>query len=104
MDLRAGGVSQLEVRNKLGHVKSLDLLDFLTYVPLFLMIHESVVEKPLDMSRNGISESGSCKHIVNSLWQLKCVQKFPYNPFIFGFCIDAKIEEVCLCVIQTPYS
>ena len=55
MDLRAGGVSlehELEVRDKLGHMKSLDLLDFLTYVPLFLMIHESVVENPLDMSRN----------------------------------------------------
>ena len=52
----------------------------------------------------GISESGSCKHIIHSLWQLKCVQKFPCNPFIFGFCIDAKIEAGCLCVIQTPNS
>lgn len=37
IELRAGGISEKherEVREKLGHLKSLDLLDFLTYVPL----------------------------------------------------------------------
>lgn len=55
VDLRAGGVSfehELEVREKLAHLQALDLLDFLTYVPLFIMIHESVVENPLDDRRD----------------------------------------------------
>ena len=54
VDLRAGGVSfehELEVREKLAHLDALDLLDFLTYIPLFIMIHESVVENPLDDTR-----------------------------------------------------
>ena len=54
VDLRAGGVSlehEFEVRQKLSHLDALDLLDFLTYVPLFIMIHESVVENPLDDTR-----------------------------------------------------
>ncbi|XP_052242011.1 titin-like isoform X5 [Dreissena polymorpha] len=54
VDLRAGGVSmehELEVREKLAHLHALDLLDFLTYVPLFIMIHQSVVQNPLDDSR-----------------------------------------------------
>lgn len=54
VDLRAGGVSfehELEVREKLSHMDALDLLDFLTYVPLFIMIHESVVKNPLDDTR-----------------------------------------------------
>jgi len=55
VDLRAGGVSfehELEVRNKLSHLHALDLLDFLTYVPLFIMIHEAVVNNPLDDRRD----------------------------------------------------
>ena len=55
IELRAGGVSyehECEVREKLSHLVSLDLLDFLTYVPLFIMIHESVVNNPLDDTRN----------------------------------------------------
>ncbi|XP_052810077.1 caldesmon-like isoform X3 [Mya arenaria] len=54
VDLRAGGVSlehELEVREKLSHLHALDLLDFLTYVPLFITIHEAVVRNPLDDSR-----------------------------------------------------
>ncbi|XP_071114434.1 uncharacterized protein [Haliotis cracherodii] len=54
IELRAGGVSyehECEVRERLGHLVSLDLLDFLTYVPLFIMIHESVVDNPLDDTR-----------------------------------------------------
>lgn len=55
VELRAGGVSwehEMEVREKLSHLHALDLLDFLTYVPLFIMIHESVVQNPLDDTRN----------------------------------------------------
>ncbi|XP_041351785.1 uncharacterized protein LOC121370547 isoform X2 [Gigantopelta aegis] len=55
IDLRAGGVSfqhECEIRDKLSHLSALDLLDFLTYVPLFIMIHESVVDNPLDDSRD----------------------------------------------------
>ncbi|KAL3882406.1 hypothetical protein ACJMK2_028749 [Sinanodonta woodiana] len=54
VELRAGGVSkehEMEVREKLGHIEALDLLDFLTYVPLFIMIHQSVINNPLDDSR-----------------------------------------------------
>ncbi|KAK6187815.1 hypothetical protein SNE40_005756 [Patella caerulea] len=54
IELRAGGVSfqhECQVRQKLSHLKELDLCDFLTYVPLFIMIHESVVSNPLDDSR-----------------------------------------------------
>lgn len=55
IELRAGGISQdheQEVREKLGHLKALDLLDFLTYIPLFIMIHESVVDNPFDERRD----------------------------------------------------
>ena len=54
VELRAGGVSikhELEVRECLKHKESLDLLDFLTYIPLFIMIHTSVVANPLDDTR-----------------------------------------------------
>ncbi|XP_070536193.1 uncharacterized protein [Ptychodera flava] len=55
IELKAGGVSeehQEEVQVKLGHLGELDLLDFMTYVPLFIMLHESVVDNPLDDSRD----------------------------------------------------
>lgn len=55
VDLRAGGISlehEDEVRRTLSHLRALDLLDFLTYIPLFIMIHQSVVENPLDTSRD----------------------------------------------------
>jgi hypothetical protein len=54
IELRAGGISpehEMEVREKLGHLKALDLLDFLTYIPLFIMIHESVVDNPFNERR-----------------------------------------------------
>nr|XP_022292886.1 uncharacterized protein LOC111103736 [Crassostrea virginica] len=55
IELRAGGISEKherEVREKLAHLKSLDLLDFLTYIPLFIMIHQSVVDNPLNDVRD----------------------------------------------------
>lgn len=54
VELRVGGVSlthEQEVKDRLQHLKALDLLDFLTYIPLFIMIHESVVDNPLDFTR-----------------------------------------------------
>lgn len=55
VELRAGGVSpahEEEVRCKLGYLRSLDFFDFLMYVPLFIMIHQSVVNDPLSDTRN----------------------------------------------------
>lgn len=50
IELRAGGVSDehlQEVRDKFGEDGTLDLIDFLTYLPLFIMTHDSVVRNPL---------------------------------------------------------
>jgi len=56
VELRAGGVSpehEQQVREKLGPPRPpLDLLDFLTYVPLFIMTHSSIVDHPLDDTRD----------------------------------------------------
>lgn len=54
IELKAGGVSeehQEEARQKFGNKGVLDLLDFLSYLPLFIMTHESVVDNPLDDTR-----------------------------------------------------
>lgn len=54
VELKAGGVSQNhqeEVELTLGSKGSWDLIDFLSYLPLFIMTHESVVNNPLDDSR-----------------------------------------------------
>jgi hypothetical protein len=40
------------VRHKLGALCSLDFFDFLMYVPLFVMIHETVVDDPLSVTRD----------------------------------------------------
>ncbi|XP_069760482.1 uncharacterized protein [Narcine bancroftii] len=53
LELKAGGISQLheeKVRQELQHTRNLDLLDFLTYLPLFVLIHNLVVSNPLDSS------------------------------------------------------
>lgn len=50
LELRSGGISrghQEQVRRQLGHLTSLDLVDFLTYCPLFVHIHQTVIENPL---------------------------------------------------------
>nr|XP_023672584.1 uncharacterized protein LOC111846538 isoform X3 [Paramormyrops kingsleyae] len=55
VELKAGGISQEHeeaVRAELRHVHSFDLLDFLAHLPLFVLIHNSVVSNPLDESRN----------------------------------------------------
>lgn len=55
VELRAGGVSpQHEVlitKTLTDSNKKLDFLDFLTYLPLFLLIHQSVIHNPLDDER-----------------------------------------------------
>ncbi|XP_048464014.1 uncharacterized protein LOC125485406 isoform X2 [Rhincodon typus] len=54
VELKAGGISRIheeEVRRELQHTKALDLLDFLTYLPLFVLIHNSVITNPLDDSQ-----------------------------------------------------
>ncbi|XP_058842203.1 uncharacterized protein LOC131697438 [Acipenser ruthenus] len=54
LELKAGGISEEHeeaVCRELKHIQSLDLLDFLTYLPLFVLIHNSVISNPLDDSR-----------------------------------------------------
>ncbi|XP_042190983.1 uncharacterized protein LOC103179917 [Callorhinchus milii] len=54
VELKAGGISEIHeesVRKKLWNMKALDLLDFLTYLPLFVLIHNSILLNPLDNSR-----------------------------------------------------
>ncbi|XP_063971160.1 titin-like isoform X6 [Lytechinus pictus] len=53
IELRAGGVSlehQQECEDILGPKGPMDMLDFLTYLPLFILMHDSVVDNPLDMT------------------------------------------------------
>ncbi|XP_033629276.1 uncharacterized protein LOC117291577 isoform X2 [Asterias rubens] len=55
IELRAGGVSDEhleEVKEKFGEHGTLDLLDFLAYLPLFIMSHEAVVFNPLNNIRD----------------------------------------------------
>ncbi|XP_033101629.1 uncharacterized protein LOC117104866 isoform X4 [Anneissia japonica] len=55
IELKAGGVSQEhqdEVKAKLGHLGTLDVLDFLTYLPLFILMHSSVISNPFDTTRD----------------------------------------------------
>ncbi|MEE6480094.1 hypothetical protein FKM82_012456 [Ascaphus truei] len=54
VELKAGGVSREHeetVQRELSNIKKLDILDFLTYLPLFVLIHNSVISNPLDDSR-----------------------------------------------------
>ena len=54
VELQAGGVTkehELDAKHTLRHLHALDLFDFLTYMPLFIMIHRAVIENPLDDSR-----------------------------------------------------
>ncbi|XP_071791740.1 uncharacterized protein [Asterias amurensis] len=55
IELRAGGISDEhleEVKEKFGKHGMLDLLDFLAYLPLFIMSHEAVVFNPLNNIRD----------------------------------------------------
>ncbi|CAL8277325.1 unnamed protein product [Gadus morhua 'NCC'] len=53
VELRAGGVPRRQeaaVEAELRRLRSLDLLDFLAHLPLFILIHRSIVANPLDES------------------------------------------------------
>ncbi|KAK3544766.1 hypothetical protein QTP86_026774 [Hemibagrus guttatus] len=55
VELKAGGIREEceeEVRRELRSLRSLDLLDFLAHLPLFILIHNSVIANPLDDSSN----------------------------------------------------
>lgn len=56
IELRAGGISpqhEAIIKKTLltDSTKQLDFLDFLTYLPLFILIHQSVVSNPFDNGR-----------------------------------------------------
>nr|XP_043876578.1 uncharacterized protein LOC122766049 isoform X1 [Solea senegalensis] len=53
LELKAGGIrleQEAAVRLELQRFPPLDLLDFLAYLPLFMLIHKSVISNPLDDS------------------------------------------------------
>lgn len=53
LELKAGGIhleQEAAVRLELQRMPPLDLLDFLAYLPLFMLIHKSVISNPLDDS------------------------------------------------------
>ncbi|XP_075886056.1 uncharacterized protein LOC142890713 isoform X2 [Nelusetta ayraudi] len=53
LELKAGGIrleQEAAVRLELQRVPPLDLLDFLAHLPLFMLIHKSVISNPLDDS------------------------------------------------------
>ncbi|KAJ8007042.1 hypothetical protein DPEC_G00113470 [Dallia pectoralis] len=55
VELKAGGIrpeQEEAIKQELQNVSSLDLLDFLAYLPLFLLIHKSVIANPLDDASN----------------------------------------------------
>ncbi len=53
LELKAGGIhleQEAAVRMELQRIPPLDLLDFLAHLPLFMLIHKSVISNPLDDS------------------------------------------------------
>lgn len=53
LELKAGGIRlehEAAVRLQLQRLPPLDLLDFLAHLPLFMLIHKSVISNPLDDS------------------------------------------------------
>ncbi|XP_049422781.1 uncharacterized protein LOC125882878 isoform X1 [Epinephelus fuscoguttatus] len=55
LELKAGGIhleQEAAIRLELQHMPPLDLLDFLAYLPLFMLIHKSVIANPLNDSSN----------------------------------------------------
>nr|XP_039271819.1 uncharacterized protein LOC120346203 isoform X3 [Styela clava] len=55
LELHAGGISEEhenQARRTLAHMKEMDLMDFLTYLPLFLLVHSQVVKNPLNSDRH----------------------------------------------------
>lgn len=61
VELKAGGIRpehEASVRRELRNLRSLDLLDFLAHLPLFILIHNSVIANPFDDSRNLKTSAG----------------------------------------------
>ncbi|XP_059367182.1 mucin-2 [Carassius carassius] len=55
VELKAGGIRpehEASVRRELRSLRSLDLLDFLAHLPLFILIHNSVIANPFDDTSN----------------------------------------------------
>jgi hypothetical protein len=55
VEFEAGGVTREHVeyaREKFGDKESFDLLDYLTYIPLFVHIHDRIVLNPFDKQRD----------------------------------------------------
>ncbi|XP_033846263.2 uncharacterized protein LOC117392313 isoform X1 [Periophthalmus magnuspinnatus] len=51
LELKAGGIClehEANIRMEIQHIPPLDLLDFLAYLPLFMLIHRSVIANPLE--------------------------------------------------------
>ncbi|XP_071358591.1 uncharacterized protein [Trachinotus anak] len=51
LELKAGGIhleQEAAIRLELQHIPPLDLLDFLAYLPLFMLIHKSVISNPFN--------------------------------------------------------
>ncbi|XP_072309771.1 uncharacterized protein [Eucyclogobius newberryi] len=51
LELKAGGIcleQEAVMRMEIQHIPPLDLLDFLAYLPLFMLIHKSVIANPLE--------------------------------------------------------
>nr|XP_020443312.1 uncharacterized protein LOC109952528 isoform X2 [Monopterus albus] len=55
LELKVGGIyleQEAAIRLELQHIPPLDLLDFLAYLPLFMLIHKSVISNPLNDPSN----------------------------------------------------
>ncbi|KAM4569994.1 uncharacterized protein PAE49_009251 isoform 2-T2 [Odontesthes bonariensis] len=55
LELKAGGIhleQEAAIRLELQRIPPLDLLDFLAYLPLFMLIHKSVISNPLDDAKH----------------------------------------------------
>lgn len=64
VELKAGGIrpeQEEAIKQELRHISSLDLVDFLAYRPLFVLIHNLAIANPLDDSSN------LCCHWLNRL-------------------------------------
>ncbi|XP_029351549.1 uncharacterized protein LOC115037189 [Echeneis naucrates] len=62
LELKAGGIhleQEAAVRLELQRIPPLDLLDFLAYLPLFMLIHKSVISNPFNDSSSSVTAQSS---------------------------------------------
>ena len=55
IEFKAGGVSEEHIefaKQKFSNKKSFDLIDYLTYIPLFVFMHDQIVKNPLKELNN----------------------------------------------------